>query len=120
MAAMRSLLILGYVALAFSAGILAAFAAPAEGAPRFGFELASVNQLPVGEASRRVALRDVASASSVGRRDESGGQSLVEAAGTIIALAGAGIIGTLAAVGIRRVWIQNPTRDPYGESSGFF
>ena len=118
---MRGLLILGYVALALGAGILAAFAAPADAAPGPGFDLASVSQ--VGEANQRAALmkqlRDVAAASGGERSGEAGSQSLVETVGTIIGLAGAGVVGTFAAVGLRRVWFQNPIRDPYGEGSGF-
>ena len=46
-------------------------------------------------------------------QNEGTNESFAAEAGKIAILAGAGLIGTLAAVGLRRIWLRNPIHDPY-------
>lgn len=84
---MRSLLFMGFLAVALGCSDGSAFAASN---PNVGS--ASVAAVEQNEGTR---------------------ESFAAEAGKIAVLAGAGLIGTLAAVGLRRVWLRNPIRDPY-------
>ncbi|HLH48637.1 MAG TPA: hypothetical protein VKV96_04785 [Roseiarcus sp.] len=86
---MRSLLFIGLLAVALGCSDGRAFAA----------SIASVEYASVAAAEHNEGTRE----------------SFAAEAGKIAVLAGAGLIGTLAAVGLRRVWFNNPIRDPYRE-----
>lgn len=99
---MRSLLLIGLIALAAGFSGIGAFAAP-------------MREVAAAPNAEMVWL---AQASAPDRADKSGkaaGESFAAAAGTIGVLAGVGLIGTLAAVGLRRIWVKSPLRDPYLE-----
>jgi len=118
---MRSLLLVGFTALALSFSALSASAATmGEVARNSNVEWAALAQPAPVQTARHDALyvRDETSAAKAALRDKDD-TSVADAIGTIAALAGAGVVLTLAAVGLRHVWTQDPIRDPLGDGPGF-
>jgi hypothetical protein len=112
---MRTLLAIGIIALAASfSGLGASAATVGESARSTNVESAVLSQVAAPQAGMRDAayVRDVAMAAGKHDRSET---SVVDAIGTIIALAGAGLLLTMTAVGLRHVWTQDPIRDPVSE-----
>ena len=117
---MRSLLLVSFTALALS------FSGYSVSAATLGEPVRSVNTewvalaQPGSNLDRRepIYVSDKTPALNAGVRDRNE-TSFAEAIATVGALAGVGVILTLAAVGLRRVWTQDPIRDPLGEGPGF-
>ena len=117
---MRSLLLIGFTALALSfAGYDATAATLGEPARSAHTEWIALTQ-PAPNMDRRepIYIRDTTPAATAGARDKNE-VSLTDVVATVAALAGAGLLVTLAAVGLRRGWTQDPIRDPLGEGPGF-
>jgi hypothetical protein len=117
---MRSLLLIGFTALALSfSGYDASAATLGEPARSAHGEWAALTQLtPSVDRREQIYIRDATPAMTLGARDKNE-TSLADAVATVAALAGVGVVLTLAAVGLRRVWTQDPIRDPLGEGPGF-
>lgn len=117
---MRSLLLIGFTALALSfSGYSVSAASIGEPARSAHLEWAALTQLaPSVDRREPIYIRDTTPATSAGARDTNE-TSLADAVATVAALAGAGLVLTMAAVGLRRVWTQDPIRDPLGEGPGF-
>lgn len=117
---MRSLLLIGFTALALSfSGYDATAATLGEPARSAHMEWVAVTQsAPNMDTREPIYVRDTTPSMTLGAR-ENNEMSLTDAVATVAALAGAGLLVTLAAVGLRRVWTQDPIRDPLGEGPGF-
>jgi len=116
---MRSLLLIGFAALALSfSGYDATAATLGEPARSAHTEWIALTQ-PAQNLNRRepIYISDATVAVTAGAREKNE-TSLSDAVATVAALAGAGLLVTLAAVGLRRVWTQDPIRDPL-EGPGF-
>jgi hypothetical protein len=98
---MRSFLSIAAIALALAFSGLSASAAPVG-------KIAPPNdKWAIGLAAAPASQALVAE-----QNEKSPDISFVAAAGTIVVLAGAGLIGTLAAVGLTRVWTEDPILYP--------
>jgi hypothetical protein len=117
---MRSLLLVAFAAFALSVfGSYASAATVGDAARNTNTEWAAFAQkAPGADRYAPVYVRDVTPGMSVGPRAPAQ-TTFVDEVETVGALAGAGLLVTLAAVGLRRVWTQDPIRDPLGEGPGF-
>jgi hypothetical protein len=117
---MRGLLLIGFAALALSfSGYDASAATVGEAGRSISAEWpALVQPAPNVAQPTLISVRDAAPAMAAGARDTNE-TSLADAVATVAAVAGAGVVLTLTAVGLRRVWTQDPIRDPLGEGPGF-
>jgi hypothetical protein len=107
---MRTLLAIGIIALAASFSGLGASAATVGEAARSS----NIESVALSQASPRDAAYVRDAAMTVGKRDRSE-TSVMDVIGMIITVAGAGLIFTVTAVGLRHVWTQDPIRDPVSE-----
>lgn len=115
---MRTLFAVGLVALAMSLSGFASAATLGEPTRNSNVEWVALSQPVPPQISGRDASYIHESAMTARQRDRSE-MSIVETIGTIIAVAGAGLVLTMTAVGLRHVWTQDPIRDPLGDGPGF-
>ncbi len=114
---MRTFLLVGFAALALSLSGFNVYAATiGEVARNPNVEWVALSQPAQLQAGGRdgVYIRESMSAMTTGQRGKSA-TSVAEAIGTIAGLAGVGLVATMAAVGLRRVWTQDPIPDPLGD-----
>jgi len=118
---MRSLLLISFATLALSFSGFTVSAATVGDAARSTNTDWAAHAPPAANVAKPelVYFRGATPALAAGPRDGAP-MSLTDEVETLASVAGAGLIVTLAAVGLRRVWWQDPIRDPLGEEPGLF